>query len=106
MSYETYSEKLQPVELGPQYRETPETAADGSLTAEHVEQLYAVRRSDLKSIKPGIGLKFYYRAAEKIKQEEEALKRLLRLENAKQNILSEYSFVLDPVYFEQKFLSN
>jgi hypothetical protein len=52
-----------------------------------------------------VGLKFYYRAAEKIKQEEETLKRFLRIESAKQTVLADYSFVLDPAYFEQKFLT-
>ena len=48
MSNETTNEQLQPaIELEPQFQESPETATDDGLTAEHVEQLYAARRSDL-----------------------------------------------------------
>jgi len=78
---------------------------EGSLSAPAVTELYQARHADLQTMKPWVGLKFFYRAAEKIKQEEATLKRLLRLETAKQTILADYSFVLDPAYFEQKFLS-
>jgi len=101
---QTEQEKLSPSEIPAATEQLP-LATEGSLTAEAVTSLYKARQNDLETIKKWVGLKFYYRAAEKIKQEEQALRRLLRLEDAKQSILADYSFVLDPAYFEQKFLS-
>ncbi len=97
-------EQLQPSEQLPA-REYDETVNEAGLSANVVAELYDARRDNLKTLKNWVGLKFYYRAAEKIKQEEEVLKRLLRLENAKQTILADYSFVLDQAYFEQKFFT-
>jgi len=97
-------EKLQPVEQLPD-NEQQETDFQAGLNAETVAELFTSRQADLKTLHRWVGLKFYYQAAEKIKQEEQTLKRLLRLETAKQTILADYSFVLDPAYFEQKFLN-
>jgi len=99
------TEQLQPNIEVPRYQEAPFENGEQGLNAGQVDELYQTRKLDLETMKPWVGLKFYYRAAEKIKQEEEALKKLLRLENVKQGILAEYSFVLDSAYFEQKFLS-
>lgn len=71
-----------------------------------VESLFNQRRQTLRQIKNQVSLKFYYSVEEKIKREEEQIKTLLRLEEHKQKVLSAYSFVLDPRYFEQKFLTN
>lgn len=83
----------------------PQAQTLEGLNAGQVEQLYTARQADLEALKQWVSLKFYYRVAEKVKAEQTAFRRLLRLEDAKQNILSEYSFVLDSAYFEQKFLS-
>ena len=101
---QTEQEKLSSPEISAVTEQLPATA-EGSLTAEAVTSLYQTRQADLETMKKWVGLKFYYRAVEKIKQEEQALRRLLRLEDAKQSILADYSFVLDPAYFEQKFLN-
>jgi hypothetical protein len=99
-------EQLQPNMEKEHNQEAPlENQAEG-LSANQVQELYEARHRDLKTMKQWVGLKFYYRAAEKIKQEEESLKKLLRLESVKQGILAEYSFVLDSAYFEQKFLNS
>ena len=76
------------------------------LNEDTVISLFNQRQQTLEQIKPWVGLKFFYRTTEKIKQEEVNLRKLLRLENAKQTVLSDYSFVLDPAYFEQKFLTS
>jgi len=101
---QTEQEKLNTVETLSAAEQAP-GALDQVLSADAVTALYQTRQADLETLKKWVGLKFYYRAAEKIKQEETSLKRLLRLEDAKQAILSDYSFVLDPAYFEQKFLT-
>jgi hypothetical protein len=99
------NEQLKPNE---QIRQEPEaeTAADtgASLSESVISDLFAARRQQLDTVKQWISLKFFYQAAEKVKREEAALRKLLDLEQAKQTILAEYTFVLDPVYFEQKFL--
>lgn len=87
-------------------QESPQENPDNGLSVSQVRELYEARQRDLKTMKQWVGLKFYYRAAEKIKQEENSLKKLLRLEGIKQDILAEYSFVLDSAYFEQKFLNS
>ncbi len=74
------------------------------LSEAKLAQTISHRQKDLESIKQWVGLKFYYRASEKIKAEEAALRKLLNREEVKRSVLSEYSFVLDPLYFEQKFL--
>ncbi len=101
---QTEQEKLSTPEALSIIEQTP-NASDGSLSANTVAELYQTRQADLQTMKSWVGLKFFYRATEKIKQEEATLKRLLRLETAKQTILADYSFVLDPAYFEQKFLN-
>lgn len=85
--------------------ENAEAVTESRLDAAAVANLFQARQQHLATLKNWVGLKFFYRAAEKIKQEETSLKHLLRLENAKQTILADYSFVLDSAYFEQKFLS-
>jgi hypothetical protein len=101
---QTEQEKLNTAEILPQQEQAP-PAANESLSADALATLFQARRNDLAAIKKWVGLKFFYRATEKVKQEEASLKRLLRLETAKQTILADYSFVLDPAYFEQKFLT-
>lgn len=99
------NEKLPKVEFLPE-AEQSETASDSGFNEDTVISLFNERQQTLGQIKPWVGLKFFYRTAEKVKQEEAHLRRLLRLENAKQTVLSDYSFVLDPAYFEQKFLTQ
>ena len=99
-------EQLQPNNEVPHYQEAAAEIPAEGLSAEQVRELYEARQRDLETMKQWVGLKFYYRAAEKIKQEEANLKKLLRLETVKQGILAEYSFVLDSAYFEQKFLNS
>jgi hypothetical protein len=98
-------EQLQPIEkIHPQ--EPTESLEQSALSQGQVNELFAMRQQDLETIKAWIGLKFYYRAAEKVKQEEERLRKLLNFQQTKQTLLSEYSFVLDTAYFEQKFFNS
>ncbi len=101
---QTEQEKLATPEALSIIEQSPIPDAD-SLSVDTVAELYKARHTDLETMKKWVGLKFFYRATEKVKQEEATLKRLLRLETAKQTILADYSFVLDPAYFEQKFLN-
>jgi hypothetical protein len=71
-----------------------ESLEQSALSQGQVNELFAMRQQDLETIKAWIGLKFYYRAAEKVKQEEERLRKLLNFQQTKQTLLSEYSFVL------------
>ena len=97
------NEQLQPSEI-PKETESPATGQSENFDDTQISETFSQRHHDLETIKQWIGLKFYYRAAEKVKQEEAALRKLLDREEIKRSILSEYSFVLDPLYFEQKFL--
>lgn len=98
-------EQLQPVEQ-PTAVETTATEQPNNLDETQLSETFSRRHKDLETIKQWVGLKFYYRTAEKVKLEELALRKLLNREEIKRSILSEYSFVLDPLYFEQKFLNT
>jgi len=78
----------------------------GVLTLEAVDELYLQRTSNLEGIKALLSLKLYHRIAEKLEKEKIMLMKFLRWEDTKQDILSNYTFVLNTQYFEQKFLGN
>jgi hypothetical protein len=71
------------------------------LTLEEVQVVIKERKVLLKNIQSSIGKKYYYRLEEKIDSEQAAFENILNLESNKQQILSEYSFILDPQYFDQ-----
>lgn len=90
--------------IKPQTQESP--MAEGGLSIDAVSRLYGSRLGNLERLRPLISLKLYYGVVEKLEQEKAQLLRFLRWEDTKQDILSNYSFVLDTSYFEQKFFSH
>ncbi len=80
--------------------------APGSITKAEVEEIYNSRKSRLQQIRSSICLKFYHDISEKLEKEKRLFEQLLHWEDNKQEALSHYSFVLNPYYFEQKFLGS
>ncbi len=76
------------------------------LTQEQIDALYTERIGQLDTIKDSIGLKFYYAITEKLQSEKKTLEELLNVAYTKKQDQDQYSFVLDPQFFEQKFLTN
>lgn len=81
-------------------------AVQSSLTKAEVEEIYSYRQSCLQKARLWVGLEFYQQIKEKLEGERQLLLQLLHWEDAKQDVLSHYSFVLNPRYFEQKFFGN
>ena len=79
---------------------------EGSLTKAEVEEVYAKRQSFLGKIRADISLKFYHQVSDKLNREKKQFEQLLNWEDNKQEVLSRYSFVLNPYYFEQKFFGT
>jgi hypothetical protein len=69
-----------------------------------IEQIYSERKAQLEKIKDSICLKLFYSIEEKIDNERQAFLSILDKSISKQEMLNKYSFVLDPQYFDQKFL--
>ncbi len=78
---------------------------NNSLTKTEVEEIYSFRQNCLQRIRSVISLKFYHQISEKLETEKRLFQQLLNWEDNKQDVLSRYSFVLNPYYFEQKFLT-
>lgn len=76
----------------------------GFITKAEVETIYQHRQSLLEEVHTSVCLKFYNEIGEKLKNEKRQFEQLLNWQDAKQEALSHYSFVLNPYYFEQKFL--
>ncbi len=84
---------------------TEEMRSDaGAITKAEVETIYRDRKKLLDEIKPAVCLKFYNDTSEKLENEKRQFEQLLNRQNARDEALSHYSFVLNPHYFEQKFL--
>ena len=75
-----------------------------TLTRQEVDVICNARFQFLESIKPIISLKFYHQIIEKLEQEKQQFGKLLEWRDNTEDLLSHYSFVLNPGYFEQKFL--
>ena len=76
-----------------------------ALTKAEAEHVYTTRQDSLEQIRPLICLKFYHEISEKLERERRQFDRLLHIEDKKQDVLSRYTFVLNPYFFEQKFIS-
>lgn len=81
-------------------------AAQNSLTKTEVEEIYSHRQSCLEKARLMVSLEFYHQIREKLEEERRFFERLLHWEDAKEDLLSHYSFVLNPRYFEQKFFGS
>ncbi len=76
------------------------------LSQKKINKLFINRVHTLESIKPFICLNFYHSIKEKVQREEQSLLKVLNYETNKNEVLKKYSFVLNPQYFEQKFLKT
>jgi hypothetical protein len=74
------------------------------LTDNTIQLLHTTRSSDLGTLKNKISLKLFYAIQEKLNQEKQALEEILHKDSVKKQEASQYSFFLDPQYFEQKFI--
>lgn len=74
------------------------------LTQKQIEGIYTQRSKVLESLKTTISLKFYYTIAEKLLNEKKSFEKLLNLAFTKKQDHDQYSFILDPQFFEQRFL--
>ncbi len=77
---------------------------NSAISKEEVQAIYAERKNLLEDAKSFICLKFYNNICEKLEDEKRQFEHLLNLQDARNEALSHYSFVLNPYYFEQKFI--
>lgn len=63
-----------------------------------------LRFGNLEKLKPLLSLKTVYKLTEKLESEQSAFSNLLNAKTEHNEILSSYSFPLDPQFFEQYFL--
>jgi len=80
-------------------------ARNTEFTPEIAAALFEHRLAEAEQLQPFISLKFFYSLKEKIVREQAAARKLLKIEENKQEILDNYSFILNPAYFEQRLLS-
>jgi hypothetical protein len=74
-----------------------------ALTKSEVEEICGGRVGQLESIRSLISLKFFHQISEKLEKEKRQFAELLKWHDTAQDILANYSFALNPSYFEQKF---
>lgn len=75
------------------------------LSRQETEEIYFSRKNSLEKIRGIVCLKFYNEIAEKLELEKQAFEKLLNRQDAKELALANYSFILNPYFFEQKFLN-
>jgi hypothetical protein len=80
-------------------------APNAEFTPEIAHTLFEQRLAEAENLHPFISLKFYYFLKEKIVREQALARKLLKIEENKQEILDKYSLILNPSYFEQKLIS-
>lgn len=98
-------ELINTTETEPEKKQIETYSPDAELTVEVANSLFSQRFSEAEQLQPFISLKFYYAIKEKIVREQAAARKLLQIEENKQEILDKYSFILNPSYFEQKTLA-
>lgn len=76
-----------------------------AITKEEVLAIYTERKKHLNEVRSIICLKFYNAIDEKLENEKRQFEQLLNFQDAREEALSHYSFVLNPCYFEQKFIN-
>lgn len=74
------------------------------LSQNEIESIMEKRNLELQSIKPFVSLSFFHKANDKLSNELDELLAIAGLQNKRQLVLDEYSFILDSTYFEQHFL--
>ncbi len=86
-------------------RPSEETSSFLPLNKEQIGKITFARKQLLELVKTGISRKLYYNIEEKLAQEERQLREILDWQEGRQSRLARYSFILDPHYFEQEFLT-
>ena len=76
------------------------------MNQEQLHQFFTQRHAALEALKHLVSPNFFEYVHEKIAHEEEALLMILHGKVRTQEALSEYSFVLDERYFEQRLTSH
>ena len=79
---------------------------DKQLTEQTIQQLADARLASLAEFKNIVGRKFYYAVEDRLQQQQNELRQLLDWQQGKRQKLANYSFILPPQYFEQKFLTH
>jgi hypothetical protein len=82
------------------------TEEKDGISIEAIDSLYEQYEKDLTDLEPFIYLKLYNRIKEKFNNEKEQFAKLLNWQDARDEALSRYSFVLNSQYFEQKFFNR
>jgi hypothetical protein len=96
------NERLKPSE--PKKKSEQVSPAPEVLTVELAESVILSRREQLNKLEGIISKKYYYKLEERIQEEVLEFEKLLNWQKGKKQILSQYTFVLDQQYFEQKIL--
>ena len=76
-----------------------------NVSPQSVAEFTTARQAALAQLQPQISRALYDRIAAKLAAEATDAAALLTADKATQARLAHYSFVLDPQYFEQKFLT-
>ena len=76
------------------------------LTAENIALLCSARQSQLEQLQKKITPKFFTNIREKLLTEQTQFTRLLTKSDERQQTRAQYSFVLNPYFFEQKFFEK
>ncbi len=99
-------ELLPTTEALPEISHTEAATNHTRLSDLEVTQLFSARKKKLEPLKNLLSLKFYYAVAEKIHGEELQFRKLLHIEHERRENNSQFSFILDSQYFEQKLFSG
>lgn len=97
-------EIINSTELAASNKSLEPIAGNAEFTPEVASSLFEERLLAAEQLQPFISLKFFYFLKEKITREQAAARKLLKIEENKQEVLDKYSFILNPSYFEQKLL--
>lgn len=98
-------EIINSAELAPAGKAIETVSGNTEFTPEVATSLFEQRLQEAQQLHPFISLKFYYQIKEKIVREQATARKLLKIEENKQEVLDKYSFILNPSYFEQKIIS-
>jgi hypothetical protein len=99
------TEKLKPTESAHENQAIEIKHNETSLTPESAQQMFEQRLAQTEAMHPFISLKFFYQVKEKVIREQGMARKLLKIEEDRQEKLDQFSFVLNPSYFEQKLIS-
>lgn len=97
-------ENLKPAEKLLPAQNSEVLSQEAGLNQQQIELLFQARKQELLSLKPLLSLKLHHQIEEKLNAEKTALFSLLKLIDQTALWRRRYSFILDPQYFEQKFL--